>query len=118
MGDIIISDLTKRLKPWFHLTVEEKSHLIYQAYRHNVLVSDELKTYLRKIRYNNFSNFIFPLAVYPLTYLFLTKVYLFYKEIFLVLFQTSKEYDWNSGNGNWGCLVGLDQLKSLISRVI
>jgi len=29
MGDIIISDLTKRLKPWFHLTVEEKSHLIY-----------------------------------------------------------------------------------------
>ena len=118
MGDIIISDLTKRLKPWFHLTVEEKSHLIYQAYRHNILVSDEIKTYLRKIRYNNFSNFLFPLAVYPLTYLFLTKVHLFYKEILLFLFQALEEHDWNSCVGYGGSLAHLDQLKSLVSRVI
>jgi len=28
MGEVIVTDYTKRLKPWFHLTVEEKSFLI------------------------------------------------------------------------------------------
>jgi hypothetical protein len=118
MGDIIISDLTKRLKPWFHLSVEEKSHLVYQAYRHNILVSEEIKTYLRKIRYNNFSNFVFPLAFYPLAYLFLTKVFIFYKEILFFLFQTLEKYERNCRNSNRARMVDLDQLKSLISRVI
>jgi hypothetical protein len=26
---VIVRDYTKRLKPWFHLTVEEKSHLVF-----------------------------------------------------------------------------------------
>jgi hypothetical protein len=29
MGEVIVRDYTKRLKPWFHLTVEEKSHLVF-----------------------------------------------------------------------------------------
>ena len=37
MGEVMINDYTKRLKPWFHLTVEEKAFIVMKAYRHNIL---------------------------------------------------------------------------------
>jgi hypothetical protein len=91
MGEVII-DYTKRNKPWFHYTGEEKSHLIYNGYHiiyftktiiiviiilfmqnyqkinsylKRVLLSDDVKEFLRDVRIHNWTNFAFPLLCYP-----------------------------------------------------
>ena len=46
MGEVIVTDYTKRLKPWFHLTCEEKAFMVKEAYKFNILSSEEIKDYL------------------------------------------------------------------------
>lgn len=67
MGEVIVRDYTKRLKPWFHLTVEEKSHLVFQSYKHSILNDEELKPYLNSVRVNNFVNMGFPFLFFPIS---------------------------------------------------
>ena len=77
MGEVMINDYTKRLKPWFHLTVEEKAFIVMKAYRHNILVSDEMRPYLWECRKKNVSNFFFPLIVLPLSSFTFKTVYFY-----------------------------------------
>ena len=55
-----------KLKPWFALTEEERSFITYQAYKNRVLSSDEVKGYLRTVRFVNASNLIFPIIAFPI----------------------------------------------------
>lgn len=54
-----------RLKPWFVLTEEERSYVAFQAYKARVLSSDEVKGYLRTVRWSNYSNVLFPIIAFP-----------------------------------------------------
>jgi hypothetical protein len=67
MGDSL------RLKPWFHYTDEERSFVIFQAYKNRILKSEDLTSFMRTNRLLNWSNWLFPLAAYPLFNNFLWK---------------------------------------------
>jgi hypothetical protein len=55
-----------RLKPWFTLTDEERSFVVYNAYKRRVLKSDEVKDYLREVRISNLTQLIYPIIAYPI----------------------------------------------------
>jgi hypothetical protein len=55
-----------RLKPWFILTDEERSHVVHRAYQTRVLTSEEVKPYLRQVRISNITQLIFPLLAFPI----------------------------------------------------
>lgn len=55
-----------KLKPWFVLTEEERSYIAFQSYKARVLNSDEVKGYLRSVRWSNYSNVLFPIIAFPL----------------------------------------------------
>jgi len=54
-----------RLKPWFILTDEERSFVVYNAYQKRILTSEEVQPYLRQVRISNFTQVIFPLIAFP-----------------------------------------------------
>lgn len=55
-----------KLKPWFTLTEEERSYIVYNAYKARVLASDDVKGYLRTTRIHHIANFVFPIVAYPI----------------------------------------------------
>ena len=67
MAEPIVLDYTKRLKPWFHLSGEERSFIVQKSYRHNFLSSEEVKSYLTSVRINNVANCFFPFVMLPLS---------------------------------------------------
>jgi len=114
MGEVIIRDYTKRLKPWFHLTVEEKSFLALQSYRYNVVTSEEIKKYLTEIRKNNISNFLFPLLAYPIIDLAAKNVISYLQVIPQVFLQASAKYEQLDHSAYWFVMAFLDQPKSVL----
>jgi hypothetical protein len=54
-----------RLKPWFHYTDEERSYVIFSAYKKRVLKSEDLKSFVVENRILNWSNWLFPLVAIP-----------------------------------------------------
>lgn len=57
---------TYRLKTWYLLKDEERSQLLYQAYRHKVLTSEEIKPFLDYVRLSNITQLIWPAIAYPI----------------------------------------------------
>ena len=55
-----------KLKPYSHLTEEERSLIILGAYRVGALKREDVKSYITSIRFSNFSAFFFPFVAYPL----------------------------------------------------
>ena len=54
-----------RLKPWFTLTDEERSYVLYNGYKRRVFKSEEVSDYLRTVRLSNISQVLFPVVAYP-----------------------------------------------------
>ena len=53
-----------RLKPWFALSEEERTYIVYNSYNKRILQSDEVKDYLKIARINTAANLTYPFAAY------------------------------------------------------
>lgn len=54
-----------KLKLWFAYTGEEKSYVVYEAYRRGILKSEEVAPLISKARVSQASNLLFPLVLFP-----------------------------------------------------